>query len=317
MFFFPVRYGCNAVTPRLFQEVQALYSTQMSHVFSGGLIYEFSQEPNNYGLVDLDANGNAAIRDDFDALQYQYNLIKENEIMTDLNLVEKDLTKNDDEIIKCKHFYQNLVVSTNLPKALAAFIKMKSLRNVDHHGEYVELLESDLRTSFKIVGTNKEEIDPKLKILVDIDCITPNSNCGSNSDEYSDLGSNLNNNLDLKPSNSGQSSTGGSAGPNFAGGKTGSYSHNSTGLDSSPKQVSEQTNPNKNIGTKSISTPTKNGNANTAVSGTTKGHQNIKKNSDGLFIKENKNIWILSLFAIIGCWITSTLFAINEESLMF
>lgn len=62
-------FGCNLVQPRLFEEVKPLYSPQMTHVFSGGLVYEFSQEQNNYGLVDIDSSGNVRAREDFGALQ--------------------------------------------------------------------------------------------------------------------------------------------------------------------------------------------------------------------------------------------------------
>ncbi|KAI5283262.1 beta-glucanosyltransferase, partial [Ascosphaera aggregata] len=44
-------YGCNTNT-RKFEEVAALYSTKMTGVYSGGLVYEYSQEDSNYGLVE-------------------------------------------------------------------------------------------------------------------------------------------------------------------------------------------------------------------------------------------------------------------------
>ena len=66
-------YGCIKVLPRTFQEVQALYSPQMTAVMSGGLVYEYVQEDNNYGLVWLYDNGTAELRGDYDALQKQYN----------------------------------------------------------------------------------------------------------------------------------------------------------------------------------------------------------------------------------------------------
>ncbi|OAT04107.1 glycolipid-anchored surface protein 5 [Blastomyces gilchristii SLH14081] len=40
-------YGCNTNT-REWNEVKALYSEKMTSVYSGGLAYEYSQEPNNY-----------------------------------------------------------------------------------------------------------------------------------------------------------------------------------------------------------------------------------------------------------------------------
>jgi hypothetical protein len=48
-------YGCNT-NKRQFQEVGSLYSTSMSAVYSGGLVYEYSQEGNNYGLVTINGD---------------------------------------------------------------------------------------------------------------------------------------------------------------------------------------------------------------------------------------------------------------------
>ncbi|KIX05497.1 1,3-beta-glucanosyltransferase gel1 [Rhinocladiella mackenziei CBS 650.93] len=63
-------YGCNTNT-RDFGEVEALYSTEMTGVYSGGLVYEYSQEPSNYGLVEI--NGDSVTElPDFDALMSQF-----------------------------------------------------------------------------------------------------------------------------------------------------------------------------------------------------------------------------------------------------
>jgi hypothetical protein len=67
-------YGCNEVTPRVFEEVEALYSPQMT-VMSGGLVYEWSQEENNYGLIEIHTNGSAQLLADFASLQQQYSRI--------------------------------------------------------------------------------------------------------------------------------------------------------------------------------------------------------------------------------------------------
>ncbi|KAL8985641.1 MAG: hypothetical protein Q9205_000719 [Flavoplaca limonia] len=66
-------YGCNEVKPRVFDEVQAVYGPEMTRVMSGGIIYEYVQEANEYGLVDLNDNGTASIRIDYDNLQRQFN----------------------------------------------------------------------------------------------------------------------------------------------------------------------------------------------------------------------------------------------------
>jgi len=45
-------YGC-ITNNRTFEEVSALYNTEMTGVFSGGLVYEYSEEGNGYGLVTI------------------------------------------------------------------------------------------------------------------------------------------------------------------------------------------------------------------------------------------------------------------------
>jgi hypothetical protein len=64
-------YGCNEVRPRTFGEVGAIYGPQMTPKFSGGLVYEYTQEANNYGLVDVSSAGDVQYRADYVALSSQ------------------------------------------------------------------------------------------------------------------------------------------------------------------------------------------------------------------------------------------------------
>ncbi|KAI9803055.1 MAG: beta-glucanosyltransferase [Piccolia ochrophora] len=63
-------WGCNT-NKRTFGAASSLYSEDMSGVFSGGLVYEYSEEPSRYGLVELDGNSVSKL-DDFDALKEAY-----------------------------------------------------------------------------------------------------------------------------------------------------------------------------------------------------------------------------------------------------
>lgn len=37
----------------MFHETTAIYSSEMTHVFSGGFVYEFYRGPNRYGIVEI------------------------------------------------------------------------------------------------------------------------------------------------------------------------------------------------------------------------------------------------------------------------
>ncbi|PVV03299.1 hypothetical protein BB560_002231, partial [Smittium megazygosporum] len=46
-------YGCIAERPRLFNEVKSLYGPDMQDTFSGGFMYMYTEEENNYGIVEV------------------------------------------------------------------------------------------------------------------------------------------------------------------------------------------------------------------------------------------------------------------------
>ncbi|KAK7416490.1 1,3-beta-glucanosyltransferase [Neonectria punicea] len=62
-------YGCIKNRPRTFEEVEAMMSSEMSGVYSGGLLYEYSIEDNKYGIVSIG-------KDDKVTTIKEYNLFK-------------------------------------------------------------------------------------------------------------------------------------------------------------------------------------------------------------------------------------------------
>ena len=86
-------YGCNKVQPRVFDEVQALYGAQMTPVMSGGLIYQWTQDENDFGLVKTGdtGDGSAALMIDYDNLQKQYSRL-DTKALGSMNFTATNLT---------------------------------------------------------------------------------------------------------------------------------------------------------------------------------------------------------------------------------
>lgn len=67
---FLAAYGTNIVRPRMWQEVECLYSPDMTGVFSGGCAYTFFEDGSRYGVVKiLDEDGRVERGRDFSSLR--------------------------------------------------------------------------------------------------------------------------------------------------------------------------------------------------------------------------------------------------------
>jgi hypothetical protein len=64
-------FGCITNT-REWGEIASLYHTNMTSVYSGGLAYEYTVEPNGFGIVEVGSDGKITPNADFDRLKAAY-----------------------------------------------------------------------------------------------------------------------------------------------------------------------------------------------------------------------------------------------------
>lgn len=116
-------YGCNEVQPRTFTEVQAIYGEEMTQAFSGGLVYEWTQEANDYGLVKVNNSNTVTTLIDFDNFQKQINKLDMDRI-TSSNLTQANIKAETCEtsLIKRKSFY-NAWDLPKVPSKVSDYIK--------------------------------------------------------------------------------------------------------------------------------------------------------------------------------------------------
>lgn len=67
-------YGCNTVLPREFGDIVAIFGPEMTPWWSGGIMYMYFQEPNNYGLVDVSGDS-VSTRTDYPYYSLKINAI--------------------------------------------------------------------------------------------------------------------------------------------------------------------------------------------------------------------------------------------------
>lgn len=156
-------FGCNKVLPRKFGEVKGIFSSEMLKVFSGGLAYEYSQESNNYGIVEIQDEGDIWLLSDFHELQKQYSTV---------DGFSKQSVDNDQVQLQkypsCQDEYENLNIKMNVNDTLAPQIIKKGVSITT--GKYIKLTSEMYHSNRTIYGTGGiHPIDDiKLKTIHDL-----------------------------------------------------------------------------------------------------------------------------------------------------
>lgn len=176
-------YGCNEVQPRTFTEVQAIYGVEMTQAFSGGLVYEWTQEDNDYGLVKVNDSNTVTTLVDFDNFQDQVNKLDFDRI-TSSNSTQANVKAETCEtsLITRKSFY-NAWDLPEVPSKVSDYIK-NGLPNAPT-GKLVSV--SSTTIPQKVYDhTGKEITDVKFEVKTSVN--TPSGSSSSTSSSGSGSG---------------------------------------------------------------------------------------------------------------------------------
>lgn len=64
--YFFAEYGCNTVDPRTFTNIPVMYGSDMDYMLNGGIVYEYFNDVNDYGLVTI-SGGEVSTLTDYSA----------------------------------------------------------------------------------------------------------------------------------------------------------------------------------------------------------------------------------------------------------
>lgn len=108
-------YGCNTPMPRYWNETQAIYGPEMTPVFSGGVVYEYTEEENHYGLVNITGD-TLQILGDYNRLKAQLAKINWEKVQTQKATAKAPAPpKCNSKLIQVKGFDNNFTLPVPPP----------------------------------------------------------------------------------------------------------------------------------------------------------------------------------------------------------
>ncbi|EJS41817.1 gas4p [Saccharomyces arboricola H-6] len=151
-------FGCNKVLPREFQEIDSLFSEDMYSVFCGGLVYEFSQEDNNYGLVEYQKDDTVKLLADFERLKSHYQNVEFPSMKTLKDTVEIEGTPS------CIDEYENLNIESKIDNNLGSSLIKKGVKV--EKGKYIDIHDKQLSTNVTILDMHGDNWEGPSKIEI-------------------------------------------------------------------------------------------------------------------------------------------------------
>ncbi|KAF4978828.1 hypothetical protein FZEAL_4851 [Fusarium zealandicum] len=187
-------YGCNKPQTRYWNETQAMYGKEMTPVFSGGVVYEYTEEDNNYGLVKIE-DDTLTILGDFNRLKNQFAKIdwKSVQAQSPSKSVPKPPACKT-SIIKEDGFDSNFTLPTvppRTPTLIANGIKNKPSGKIIKISDWnvklaVKNADGSTLKNLKVVPLQDDESNASGSNEADTGSETTNSSNSTNSDDSED-----------------------------------------------------------------------------------------------------------------------------------
>ncbi|KAK9480805.1 Glucanosyltransferase-domain-containing protein [Lipomyces japonicus] len=174
-------YGCNTKRPRTFDEVtQGVYTESFLQVFGGGLVYEYSEEDNNYGLVTVKSDESVQYKVDFDNLKTAYLSLNYTSFVTSSfidNVSVPECSKTSIQSIDSR-----FNASLTLPECPAPDL-LKNGGGNNNVGKWIPL--NSTQTTYKVYDSNGDEIEDTAITVVSDQSIYQSGNQQSSSSSSS------------------------------------------------------------------------------------------------------------------------------------
>lgn len=116
-------YGCNKETPRSFDEISKGIYSGLEYTFSGGLVYEYAEEENEYGLIKVDGD-TLSYKKDFDNFKSQLEKVNLSTIISSSDVANRSFAKCLSSLVSSDDLNFNLTFTIPAqPSDIADLIK--------------------------------------------------------------------------------------------------------------------------------------------------------------------------------------------------